>query len=488
MHLHTLLNGIAPCPLEPAVSITGMTEDSRKVQPGDLFIAYAGPKANRPRFIEQAIEQGAVAILKEAESDTASFELIESIPVCAIPRLNQQVATIAARFYGNPCDTLRFIGITGTNGKTSCALFIAQLLAEQTVRCGIIGTLGEGFPNEITPGSLTTPGAIDLQHTLASLKQRGATHIAMEVSSHSLVQHRVAGIPFEVAVFTNLTRDHLDYHGDMYHYGEAKRLLFLTPGLKYAVVNADDAFGRDLLAQRQAAAYYAYSLENQPTAVPTVYADNLQFHSRGFSADIRSPWGQGKLNSALLGRFNLSNLLAALTTLCVLGLPFLEVLAQLAHLSTVPGRMQCLGGGGNPLVVVDYAHTPDALEKALMALREHTQQALWCVFGCGGDRDRGKRPLMGQVAESCSDHVVITNDNPRSEDPHVITDEILEGITHKDAVSVIQDRREAIRYALQQARPGDVVLIAGKGHETYQQVGDVRVHFSDVEEVGLLLT
>ncbi len=508
MNLYTLLKGIAPWPAEQAVSITGMTEDSRKVRPGDLFIAYAGPKSDRPRFIEQAIKNGAVAILKEIESDTPSFEVIRNIPTAVIPHLKKQVATIAARFYENPSDKLKFIGITGTNGKTSCALFIAHLLAEHQVRCGIVGTLGAGFPNEITPGTLTTPGAIDLQHTLATLQQRGATQIAMEVSSHSLVQHRVAGIPFETAVFTNLTRDHLDYHGDMYHYGEAKRLLFLTPGLKHAVINADDAFGRDLLGLTQECgrparnkdternkkvgeppalpAYYAYSIEHQNTTVPTVYADNLKFHSRGFSADIRSPWGEGELHSQLLGRFNLSNLLAALTTLCVSGLPFHSVLAQLTHLSTVPGRMQCLGGGDKPLVVVDYAHTPDALEKALLALREHTEQKLWCVFGCGGDRDAGKRPLMGQIAEAHSDHIVITNDNPRSENPKTITDEILKGIKNS-AVIVEHDRKRAIAYALQHAKPGDVILIAGKGHETYQQIGDTRTHFSDAEEVALLL-
>lgn len=484
MNLSILLHHITPWPAEYPILITGIADDSRKVSPGDLFIAHAGPKAEHHRFIEQAIQQGAVAVLREAADGAPSFELIQNIPVFSIPRLREQLPTIASRFYQNPTEHLKFVGVTGTNGKTSCSLFIAHVLTKCERRCGLIGTLGEGFPGSITPGTLTTPGAIDLQRSFAALLKDGATHVAMEVSSHSLVQHRVAGVPFEVAIFTNLTRDHLDYHGDMYHYGQAKRLLFLTPGLKHAVINADDAFGRELLTEfRSQLSCTAYSLEGELAGVPTVYVENLELHSHGFSAHIYSPWGEGELHSKLLGRFNVANVLAALTTLCVLGLPFATVLEELALLPSVPGRMQCLGGGDKPLAVVDYAHTPDALEKALTALREHTKGRLWCVFGCGGNRDAGKRPLMAQVAESHSDQVVITDDNPRFENPETIIKEILGGIKNKEAVVVEPDRRQAIRYALTHAQVGDAVLIAGKGHETYQQIGEEKRHFSDVEEV-----
>lgn len=488
MNISDLLQGIAPWPSAWTISITGICEDSRTVRAGDLFIAYAGPQADRPRFIQEAIKRGAVAVLREAQENLPSFEVLEGVPVCAIPYLDRQVASIAARFYHYPAKQLRVIGITGTNGKTSCTLFIARLFAENQIRCGMIGTLGAGFPDAIVPGTLTTPGAIQLQNSMSKLLQQGATHIAMEVSSHSLVQHRVAEIPFEIAVFTNLTRDHLDYHGSMQAYAEAKRLLFLTPHIKHAVINADDAFGRSLLSEfAPRFSCYAYSVENQKTHVPTVYADKIQLDMHGFSAHIHSPWGEGVLYSALLGRFNISNLLAALTTLCVSGFPFPLVLEQLSRLSTVPGRMQCMGGRHMALVVVDYAHTPDALEKALLAIRAHTQQKIYCVFGCGGDRDQGKRPLMGKVAASYSDYVIVTDDNPRFEDPKTIADSIVMGIEDKGKVMVQQDRPAAIAYAITHAEAGDVVLIAGKGHETYQLVGDTKIHSSDVEIVQFVL-
>jgi len=385
--------------------------------------------------------------------------------------------------YSSTKPQMIYVGVTGTNGKTSCTQFIARALK----KCAIIGTLGSGFPDHLIPGTLTTPGAIELQKTIADLTPH-ATHLAMEVSSHGLVQNRVAGIPFKIAVFTNLTRDHLDYHGDMAHYGQAKRLLFLTPGLQYAVINADDAFGRELLTEfNSTLKCYAYTVENNTTYPNTVYADNLHFHSQGFSAHIYSPWGSGELHSKLFGRFNLSNLLAALTTLCLLDLPFEETLKELGKLPTVPGRMQRFGGGDKPTVIVDYSHTPDALEKALTAIREHTTGKLWCVFGCGGNRDTGKRPLMGNIAATHSDHVIITNDNPRLEDPHQIIEEILAGISKKNDVLVEQDRKLAISSAIKQARPGDIILVAGKGHETYQQIGETKVPFSDVDIVQELL-
>lgn len=356
-------------------------------------------------------------------------------------------------------------------------------------RCGVIGTLGSGFPDAITPGALTTPGAIELQHIIATLQQRGATYLAMEVSSHSLVQHRVAGIPFEIALFTNLTRDHLDYHGSMENYAQAKRLLFLTSTLKSAVINADDAFGRQLLTEfAPKLACYAYTTQSRSlNNVAMISADNIRLHTHGFSADIHTPWGEGELHSTLFGRFNLSNLLAVLTTLGILGIPFAQILEHLNTLPTVTGRMQRFGGGAQPTVVVDYAHTPDALEQALTALREHSQRHLWCVFGCGGNRDSGKRQLMARIAETHSDHVIVTDDNPRLEDPQKITDDILSGFLHLDAVYVEHDRKRAIAYAIQHASADDIILIAGKGHEPYQQIGATKIPFSDAEQVILQL-
>lgn len=488
----TLLNGFAAWPAKYPVTIQGLSTDSRTTQAGDLFIACGGPAAERPQFIAQAIENGAVAVLTQA-ADTPQMQIITTmgrdVPCFAIPQLQQQLGHIAARFFGNSGDDLHVIGITGTNGKTSCCQFIASMLNQAGLRCATIGTLGAGFPNNITPGALTTPGAIELQQTLATLKQRGAVRLAMEVSSHGLAQHRVTGIPFEIAVFTNLTRDHLDYHGDMAHYGQAKRLLFLTPSLKYAVINADDDFGQTLLAEfAPRLSCYAYTTKKAATHVPTVTAENLQFHTDGFVASLHTPWGEGKLRSKLLGRFNLHNLLAAVTTLGILQIPLPDILHYLATLSTVPGRMQRFGDGKTqPLVVVDYAHTPDALEKALTALREHCQGKLWCVFGCGGNRDAGKRPLMARVAQTYSDYVVVTDDNPRFEDSKQIIADIVAGFLHPETVHVEHDRQKAIAYAILQAHINDIVLVAGKGHEPYQQIGAVKIPFSDAEQVTLQL-
>jgi UDP-N-acetylmuramoyl-L-alanyl-D-glutamate--2,6-diaminopimelate ligase len=474
-----------------AIAVSRLCTDSREVQPGDVFIASGGAAAERDQYVQQAINQGVSAVLvdfEELNTITTAVKTPYSTPIIAIKQLKQQVGAIAARFYGNPCQQLQMIGVTGTNGKTSTSQFIAQALQQTGIRCGIIGTLGSGFPDHIVPGNLTTPGAIALQQTLADLQQQGASHVTMEASSHSLVQHRVADIPFKVAVFTNLTHDHLDYHGTMENYGQAKRLLFLTPTLEHAVINADDAFGRTLLREfAPRLSCYAYSIEGRDVSVPTLHARNIRFHSRGLSATIQSPWGEGELHSQLLGRFNISNVLATFATLLALGLPFAEILQYLSHLQTVPGRMQCLGGGESPLVVVDYAHTPDALEKALTAVREHCGGQLWCIFGCGGNRDSAKRPIMAQAAEALSDHVIVTDDNPRWEDPQQITADIWRGFAKPANVLLEHDRKQAIAMAIKQARAGDVVLIAGKGHEPYQQIGEQKLPFSDAEVAALEL-
>lgn len=486
MLLSNLLKGLVEITAADDCEITGITLDSRLVKSGDLFLAYPGGLSDGRNYIGAALDKGAKAIVCEANG----FVCHRAIPVTLIkiPQLQKKITYIAAQFYGNPSAKMQVIGITGTNGKTSSSQFIAAALAKQNIRCGIIGTLGNGFPGELQYGTHTTPDPVNLQKILFDFQQNGAKAVAMEVSSHGLEQGRVGAVKMAIAVFTNLTRDHLDYHGTMERYGSAKRLLFEYPGLQHAVINADDDFGRELISGfSERLSVISYSIKNQAEGKACVFAKNLTLHAAGFSAEIISPWGQGILHSKLFGKFNASNLLAALAVLGVMGVPFDEALVSISELTTVPGRMQVLGGGNKPLVVVDFAHTPDALEKVLLALREHCQGKIWCVFGCGGDRDRGKRPLMGQIAERFSDYIIITDDNPRQEDARQIADDIMQGLLCPWAAEVEHDRRAAISHAIDCAEAGDVILVAGKGHEPYQIVGKEKIPFSDVEEVLKLL-
>jgi UDP-N-acetylmuramoyl-L-alanyl-D-glutamate--2,6-diaminopimelate ligase len=405
--------------------------------------------------------------------------------------LSRQLGLIAARFYAEPSRDMTVIGITGTNGKTSCCHYLAQALIEDGGPCGVIGTLGYGPYGALHAGSHTTPDAVTLQGELAVLRDAGIRRVAMEVSSHALDQERTQGVTFAGAIFTNLTHEHLDYHGDLTAYAQAKKKLFLMPGLCYAVINHDDAFGRELLAglaRPIIAVRYGLGDEVRQGDGRYVHGAIVQRDLAGLELQVSSSWGAGRVRSALLGQFNASNLLAVLAMLLLMEIPFDAALARLSRLRAVPGRMERFGGGtGQPLVIVDYAHTPDALMQVLQTLRLHCAGALWCVFGCGGDRDRGKRPLMGAVAERCADHVIVTSDNPRREDPQVIIDQILTGVRQVQAVARVPDRAQAIRQAVTGARGGDIVLVAGKGHEDYQQIGDERLPFSDREQVQRLL-
>jgi UDP-N-acetylmuramoyl-L-alanyl-D-glutamate--2,6-diaminopimelate ligase len=473
MHLSILLKDLIQIPAGEDCEITGLALDSRQVKPGDLFFAYPGTRVDGRDFIAEAKEKGAVAIVSE---DT-------------IPNLAAHIGTIAARFYDHPSHHMQVIGVTGTNGKTSCCHFIAQAL--QT--CGVIGTVGNGLyqnhHHHLQASALTTPDAITLQAQLSEWQKQKIKYVAMEAASHGLAQGRVNGIEFAVAVFTNLSRDHLDYHGDMNSYAAAKRLLFARPDLRYAVLNADDVYGAQWTRElrEQSLQVYAYSLKGD-RGVGMVSVHHAEFGDVGIKASVHTPWGEGLLhNPYLIGRFNLSNLLAALTVLGILEMPLETILARLAEVKPVPGRMQVVGGKGKPLAVIDYSHTPDALEKALQALREHCRGKLWCVFGCGGDRDRGKRPLMGKIAEQYADYVVVTDDNPRREEPRQIVAEILTGLMDPAGVVVEHDRRRAITHALSCAQPEDIVLIAGKGHEAYQIIGDEKNSFSDALEAQLVL-
>jgi UDP-N-acetylmuramoyl-L-alanyl-D-glutamate--2,6-diaminopimelate ligase len=492
MLLSDLLKGVAAVSGRDDRTVNGVALDSRQVRPGYLFMACRGATQRGHDFIPAAVAQGACAIVYEiAEGEAPTLPARSgNVPLVAVADLAHRAGLMAERFYGHPSRDLFVVGITGTNGKTSCSQFLAHALNRDDSPCGVIGTLGNGLVGRLAAGTHTTPDAVTLHRLVADLRSVGARSVAMEVSSHALDQGRVAGVTFSAAVFTNLSRDHLDYHGDMAAYAAAKQRLFHAPDLRYAAVNGDDAFGREILANlRPEVAAASFGLTG-PVAgnFPHVQGTILKLGREGLTMSVRSPWGEGTLHSPLLGRFNGSNLLAVLAVLLVTGMPLSEALQRLGSVRPVAGRMECFGGDGRrPLVVVDYAHTPDALEQVLSALREHCRGQLWCVFGCGGDRDRGKRPLMGAAATRLADRVIITDDNPRSEDPAQIAADILAGITAKGTATVIHNRRDAIAKSIRHAGADDIVLVAGKGHETTQQIGAHKYPFRDQEEVRRLL-
>lgn len=476
------LNQLLP-QAETSVLIRELTLDSRKVLPGDMFLAMPGVLHDGREYIADAIARGAAAVVYESAG--APFVLANpGVALIPLKGLSAQLSAIAGRFYGEPSRAMRLVGVTGTNGKTSVTQLLAQALDRLGAPCGIVGTLGCGFHGALQAGRHTTPDALAVQATLADLKQAGARAVAMEVSSHGLDQDRVAALDFEVAVFTNLTRDHLDYHGSMENYGAVKSRLFAWPQLRSRVINLDDEFGRVLASQSLPSRLIGYSLEN-PAA--DLYCQDARFTDQGIEARIITPQGDGLLRSPLLGRFNLSNLLATVGALVGLGYPQDEVLAVMPLLQGPPGRMQRLGGGNRPLVVVDYAHTPDALEKVLAALRGQVKGELLCLFGCGGDRDRGKRALMAEVAERLADRVLVTDDNPRSEAPEQIFSDIRSGFAAPDKVLFMHGRDKAIEALIDRARAGDVVVLAGKGHEDYQEIHGVRLPFSDIREAAKVL-
>lgn len=490
--LSSLLQGLTGIYLSSDPIITGLTLDSRTVKTGDVFFAVPGIQKDGRDFIHQAISQGASAILVEQLNNTFPSGNSQ-IPIIEIPHLSDSISQIAARFYDNPSSQLQIIGVTGTNGKTSCTHFIAQALKLNEEECGIIGTLGCGLNGHLQQTALTTPDAITIQKLLADFLAQGARYAAIEVSSHALKQGRVKAVNFDIGVFTNLSRDHLDYHLDMSDYANAKRLLFEHPGLGYGVVNADDPYGQKWLEQLvNKINVFSYSSKPRPLQMITNLAETYVHHAQvdmtGITASVHTPWGDAVLhNPRLLGHFYLDNLLAVVNVLGILGFPLQEIVSAITSLKGVAGRMETFTSKDKPLVVVDFAHTPDALQKVLTALQEIKQGNIWCVFGCGGDRDKGKRPLMGKIAEEYADQIVITDDNPRYEDPRSIVTEILQGITQTGKAVVEHNRRRAITHAINCAQPSDIVLIAGKGHETYQIIGDDREPFNDAVEVQKLL-
>jgi len=482
--LGPLLAGFAEVPTPwSRLPVSGLASDSRAVQPGDLFCAVRGGQQHGLDFLDAVRAAGAAAVIWEPPFPGQLPISDGQSPLLAVPDLRRNLGRIASRFYGEPSRRVDVVGITGTDGKTSCAHFIAQALSPaETGPCGLLGTLGSGVYGTVEPGLHTTPDPIRVQAWLAGLVAAGRRYAVMEVSSHALDQGRVNGVAFAVAVLTQLSRDHLDYHRTVAAYAAAKRRLFVDQAPPWAVLNLDDAFGQTLAVDPAVRArIIGYGLGKRPAGLARwVWGKNLRLTPDGLHLVVESSWGGGELRAGLLGRFNAHNLLAALATLLALDLPLDQALARLAQTAPVAGRMEQIGGGsGQPLAVIDYAHTPHALEQALTGLREHRGGRLWCVFGCGGDRDAGKRPLMGEIAERLADRVIVTNDNPRREDPARIVSAIVAGMQGPAAATVLHDRRQAIEQALTEAQAGDTVLIAGKGHENDQIIGAERLPFSD---------
>ncbi|MDA8420486.1 MAG: UDP-N-acetylmuramoyl-L-alanyl-D-glutamate--2,6-diaminopimelate ligase [Pseudomonadota bacterium] len=483
--LSHLLQGLADPASAAGLQVAGISSDSRTVEAGWLFVAAPGVRGDGREYLNGAIARGAAAVAYEPDDPLPSGERFRMpdvpVPAIPVPRLRYRIGLIADRFFGSPSQKLFVVGVTGTNGKTTCTHLLAQILDEPGGRCGLIGTLGAGFPGRLDPSSHTTPDPVSVHRLLAGFVAAGAESACMEVSSHALDQRRVEAVAFDVAVFTNLTRDHLDYHGSMESYAQSKARLFEFPGLAAAVINCDDPFGQRLAREART----RVNVTTFGTGDADIRATEIRPTAEGLGVQVMTPAGPVALRSSLIGRFNAMNLLAVLAVLLVAGLPLARAAERIALVRPVSGRMERFGGDSAPLVVVDYAHTPDALHKALAALREHTSGRLWCVFGCGGERDRGKRPLMGRLAEDLADIVIVTDDNPRHESPEQIIADIAGGMRLQP--TVVRDRAHAINMAIGSAAAGDAVLIAGKGHETYQQIGDRRLHFSDREVVMEIL-
>ena len=486
--LSDLTAGLISVPADVAVS--DVTLDSRAVSPGALFLACRGRTHHGLQFAPEAVARGARAVLYEVNGEAPSDpqpEFGSEIFVAAVPRLSQRVGIIADRFFGAPAQALTVAGITGTNGKTTCAWLLAQALQACNRPAAYMGTLGFGVPPKLTPTEHTTSDAVSIHRQLAALRNLGAECVSMEVSSHAIDQHRVAAVRFETAAFTNLTRDHLDYHGTMEAYGAAKARLFSWPSLAHRVINVDDPFGALLATQLSPArlvitARHAHSpaAATLPKDAESVRAREVTHESTGLRIAIESSWGPAELIVPLIGEFNVDNVLTVLAVLLAWNVPLAQAVTALAACRAPSGRMEVFGGrSGLPLAIVDYAHTPDGLAKALHAARAHCRGRLRVVFGCGGDRDAGKRPMMGRIAAELADETVVTDDNPRTEDPTRIVADILAGYHNATAPFVDHDRARAIRLALQRSVPDDVVLVAGKGHEDYQIYGTARRPFSD---------
>jgi UDP-N-acetylmuramoyl-L-alanyl-D-glutamate--2,6-diaminopimelate ligase len=483
--LSGLLQGIAAVPRDAV--LTDLTLDSRQVTPGGAFLACRGARRHGLDFALDVARRGAAAIVWEPDGVHQPPAMHSDIVLAAVPELAKRASLLADRFFAAPSHRLDVAGVTGTNGKTTCAWLLAQALEHCGESSAYIGTLGTAFDGELVAGEMTTPDAVTVQRELAAFHARGARKVAMEVSSHGLAQDRVQSVHFDTAVFTNLTRDHLDFHGDMKSYGAAKASLFERNDVRLRVFNVDDAFGASLAARPQFAGRIACSSRKAlPDAGAFLHARHMRFDSAGTAFRLESSYGSATIHTALVGAFNVDNLLAVLAVLLGSGIDLARAVTAAGSLQAPPGRLEVFCRPGGPLAVVDYAHSPDAMEQVLRVLRLHCDGKLIVVFGCGGDRDRGKRPLMGAVAARLADQIVLTDDNPRSEDPLQIIADIRTG-TGAAPVEIVPERRSAIVHALQRASAGDVVLIAGKGHETTQILASGSRRFSDQQVVREVL-
>jgi len=461
--------------------INGLTLDSRQIAPGDAFIALAGANQHGLQHAAQALERGATVILYDPAGGGAELAAgLNEARLLAVEDLSGKLGDLAARFYGDPSAAMRVFGITGTNGKTSCSQFLSQLLPA----CGIIGTLGWGEWGRLNKTLNTTPDALAVQRMLAELLKQGKTSVAMEVSSHGIEQGRVNGVHFEGAVFTNISRDHLDYHGTMEAYVAAKLALLRQPDLKFAAVNLDDDYsGQILAAMPDSVTVWGHSRQGKTSPKgESLKAEAVRHQPDGIEFDVCWREQSVTVQTPLFGDFNIDNCLSVLAVLLAIGEPIDRAVIKLRALIPVQGRMERFGGDRQPWVFVDYAHTPDALDKVLASVRQHCRQDLWIVFGCGGNRDRGKRAEMGAGASRWADHVIVTDDNPRHENGQHIVDDILTGC-RKERVRVIRDRKQAIETAILEAGANDWIVVAGKGHEDYQEIAGVRYPFSDAEAV-----
>ncbi len=478
MDLQTLFNGLVTD--VPALDVVDITLDSRTAVRDGLFIACRGTRQHGLDFVGDALRAGVGAVAWEPAGSLRAPALPPGVAGVVVPRLREQLGEVADRFFARPSEAVRVAGITGTNGKTTTAWLVMQAIARLGGSAGYVGTLGHGLNGRLRAAGLTTPDCISFHRQLRELADGGATDVVAEISSHALDQERVAGVRFATVAFTNLTRDHLDYHPDLAAYGAAKARLFAL-GAGTAVINLDDPFGRELARRlKPGTRLVGVTLGGAPagTLTGTLAATGAD----GLVLGLQSGGQTVRLTSPLWGRFNAENLLVAAGILVGSGWPLDRVAEALGGCGAPPGRMERVPGApGQPAVLVDFAHTPDALRKALAAVREHCTGEVWCVFGCGGDRDRGKRAPMGEAAVAGADRVIVTDDNPRTEDPQQIIADILSGAPTLDRLQVVPDRAAAIGRAIRLARPGDAVLIAGKGHETVQETGQTRRPFSDVD-------
>ncbi|MDH5433504.1 MAG: UDP-N-acetylmuramoyl-L-alanyl-D-glutamate--2,6-diaminopimelate ligase [Gammaproteobacteria bacterium] len=487
--LKDILAGVAHQELNSAqqkMPVGELVLDSRQIKQGDTFVAVIGHVTDGRQYITDALAAGAGLVLAESSDDKdVLIPFHHDERVIEVDELGKNLSLIAGNYYNHPSHGMKVFAVTGTNGKTSCSYLICETLKQMNFESFLLGTLGIGAVDHLQTSETTTADPITIQKTMNYASELGAQFAAMEISSHGIVQHRAEAIKLTTAIFTNLSRDHLDYHGTMEAYGEAKQQLFYTPDLENAVINMDDKFGRKIAKNQKVNAKKWLVSCREPMAGSDVdqwiWIEDVVFSLEGIHAKVFTPWGTGKLDSPLIGAFNLTNLLLVIASVgCVLKDVDL-ILTVLQQVHAPPGRMQKIAAQGTPLAIVDYAHSPDALEKALMAVREHSVGLIWCVFGCGGDRDTGKRPLMAKIAEKLANKVVVTTDNPRTEPVENIKNDIFSGFKKLDKVTYIEDRKEAIQFVIANASSDDAILIAGKGHEDYQIIGNEKIHLSDVE-------